>query len=565
MTWQARTLRAAVYPESPGIRGWLTSRDHKRIGLLTIGTSMVLFLLMGVLALIMRAQLAQPNGPVVNPHTYNEIFTIHGSGMIYLVVTPVAIGLGVYLVPLQVGAPVIAAPRTARLGYWLYVGGAIALLSGFAIAGGAAADGWTAYLPLSDSVNSPGFGMDLWVLGTFLATVGQMLLGGTVLWTILRMRAPHMTMLRLPVFTWSQVATNLMVLMAFPSLLAALGMIALARMNPNYDTSNLWNIGYQHLFWFYAHPVVYVMFFPFVGIVAEVLATFAGRRYFSYKSTALALLTFAAVSMSVWGHHMFATGEIDDDYYSLTSTMLCIPAGLEYFGLIGTLFGARPRYRTPMLFALAFLPQFLIGGLSGIMLGSPALDRHVTDSFFIVAHFHYTLFAGSVFGLFAGLYFWFPKFTGYMYDERLGRMHFVFMVIGTNVTFIPMFILGYLGMPRRVASYSADAGFTTLNLISSIGAFILGASMLIAVYNVFISLRRKVPAGRDPWEGHSLEWAAASPPSRFNFDPERPLPAIKGFAPLLDERLALQAGEDPGVAPGLPEPAASRRTEETRV
>jgi cytochrome c oxidase subunit 1 len=545
MSWQNRSLHAAVHAEGRGIRGWVTSRDHKRIGLLTIGTSLVLFLLMGALAMIMRAQLAQPNGKVVNAETYAELFTIHGSGMIYLVVTPIAIGLGVYLVPLQLGAPVIAAPRCTRLGYWLYLSGALVLLSGFLTSNGAADSGWTAYTPLSDSVHSPGLGQDLWIAGTFLATVGQMFLATTVLWTILRMRAPHMTMLRIPVFCWSMVATTLMVLMAFPSLLVALGMISLARIDPSLASHNLFNVGYQHLFWFYAHPVVYVMFFPFVGAVAEVIATFSGRRFFGYKGTALALLAFAALSMSVWGHHMFATGQADNDYYSLTSTLLSIPAGLEYFGLVGTLFGARLRYPTPMLFALAFLPQFLIGGLTGVMVGTPALDIHVTDSFFVVAHFHYTLFAGSVFGLFAGLYYWFPKMTGFMYDERLGRIHFVMMVVGTNVTFLPMFALGYFGMPRRLASYPASAGFTTLNLISSIGAFTLGLSMLVALYNVFISFKRRVPAGRDPWDGQTLEWAAASPPSRFNFDPGRALPIISSHAPLLDERLERRRRELP--------------------
>jgi cytochrome c oxidase subunit 1 len=270
--------------------------------------------------------------------------------------------------------------------------------------------------------------------------------------------------------------------------------------------------------------------------VAEVLATFAGRRFFAYKGTALALLAFAAGSMAVWGHHMFATGQVTNDYYSLTSNFLAIPAGVEYFGFLGTLIGGRLRYSTAMLFALAFIPQFLIGGLTGILVADPTIDYHVNDSYFIVAHFHYTLLAGSIFGFFAGVYFWLPKATGIMVSERLGRLHFIFMVIGTNLAFLPMFGLGMLGMPRRVATYPANLGFNTLNLISSIGAFILGFSLLFFIYNLYISARRKVPAPPDPWQGTTLEWATSSPPPRFNFNQDYPVPKVRSYAPLLDLR-----------------------------
>jgi cytochrome c oxidase subunit I len=538
--WQERSLERAARPERGGVKGWVGSQDHKRIGLLTIGTAMTLFLVLGALALTMRTQLATPDEHLLSPRDYDQLFTIHGSGMIYLVVTPVAIGLGVYIVPLQLGLPVIAAPRTVLFGYWLYAFGALCVLSGFLTADGAASDGWFAYTPLSDSEYTPGFGMDLWVLGTFAATVGMMLQGGALLWTLLRMRPARMSLLRIPVFSWSMIATCLMVLMAFPSLLLALGLLTLGRIDAHVFGHNLWNVGYQHLFWFYGHPVVYVMFFPFVGIVSEVIATFAGRRYFGYKLTVLSLLLFAALSMSVWGHHMFATGQASDDYYSLTSTSLSIPAGIEYFGLIGTLLGGRLRYPTPMLFALAFIPQFLIGGLTGIMLGSPALDVHVHDSYFVVAHFHYTLVAGSVFGLFAGLYYWFPKMTGLMFDERLGRIQFVLMVIGTNLAFLPMFGLGFEGMPRRVTTYPHDAGFATLNLVSSIGGFVFGLSILVLIANLFRTLAVRRPAGPDPWKGTTLEWVSASPPPRFNFDGDHPLPPITSYAPLLDKRLRQQ-------------------------
>jgi cytochrome c oxidase subunit 1 len=420
-------------------------------------------------------------------------------------------------------------------GYWLYAAGAVALIWGFVIPGGAS-DGWWSYTPLSAASYSPGTGQNLWIIGVFLAAAGMILLAGPVLWTALRMRAPGMTMMRLPVFTWSMVVTCLMVLMALPSLLVGMGVLVASRVDPGIFASNTWNILYEQLFWFYGHPVVYIMFFPFVGCVAEVLATFAGRRFFGYKGTVLSLLAFAALSMSVWGHHLFASGQVENDYYSMTSILLSIPAGIEYFGFLGTLVGARLRYPTPMLFALAFIPQFLIGGLTGIMVATPSIDYQVNDSYFVVAHFHYTLFAGSVFGFFAGLYFWFPKATGIVLSERLGRLHFILMVVGANVAFGPMFGLGLLGMPRRVASYPAGAGFTTLSFISSVGAFIIGLAMLVFAYNVYRSVRRRGPAPPDPWQAHTLEWATSSPPPRFNFSAEFPIPRIRSYAPLLDLR-----------------------------
>ncbi|MFA3879471.1 cbb3-type cytochrome c oxidase subunit I [Streptomyces sp. MMCC 100] len=529
-------------PVAPGgWLGWVTSTDHQRIGLLTIGTSLVLFVLVGILALIMRAQLARPEQDLVGVDTYNQLFTIHGSGMIYMVLTPFAIGMGVYLVPLQIGAPGIAMPKLTLLGYWLYAFGAIVMLAGFAMPNGAHADGWFSYPPMADSVHSPGVGSDLWIVGVFLATTGSIVMGWAVLWTVLRKRTHGMTMLRLPVFSWSMIVTSLMVIGAFPALLAALVVLAAGRANPGLFESNAWNIGYQHLFWFYGHPVVYVMFFPYLAAVAEVLAVFSGRRFFGYRGTVLSLLVFAALSMSVWGHHMFTTGQAANDYYSLTSILLLVPAGAEYFGMLGTIVGGRLRFRPPMLFALAFIPQFLIGGLTGIMVGTPVIDYHVTDSYFVVAHLHYVLFAGSAFGLFAAIYFWFPKVTGVMLSDRGGRLHFWLLVIGTNLTFLPMFALGYEGMPRRVWTYAAFDGFSLFNLLSSIGAAFLAAAVMVFIVNVLWTLRqrghgRAEQAPDDPWGAYTLEWATTSPPPRYNFDPEHPVPPITSFAPLLDLR-----------------------------
>jgi cytochrome c oxidase subunit 1 len=514
---------------------WLVTTDHKRIGLLILGSGLVLFYAFGAVAMTMRTQLMRPNQHLLSNEGYNQLFTLHGTGMIALVVTPLALGLGVYLIPLQIGAPTIAAPRATLLGYWLYMGGALAIIFGCALPGGAD-DGWWSYTPLSTQTYSPGAGENLWVVGVTLAACGMLILSWTVAWTILTRRAPGMTMMRIPVFAWSMLVTCLMGLTAFPSLLSAMVMLGYQRIHPSALHGNFWNVLYEHMFWFYGHPVVYIMFFPFVGCVAEVLATFAGRRFFAYQGTALALLAFAAGSMAVWGHHMFATGQVTNDYYSLTSNFLAIPAGVEYFGFLGTLIGGRLRYSTAMLFALAFIPQFLIGGLTGILVANPTIDYHVNDSYFIVAHFHYTLLAGSVFGFFAGVYFWLPKATGIMFSERLGRLHFIFMVIGTNLAFLPMFGLGMLGMPRRVAAYPANLGFNTLNLISSIGAFILGLSLLFFIYNLYISVRRRVPAPPDPWLGTTLEWATSSPPPRFNFNQNYPVPKVRSYAPLLDLR-----------------------------
>ncbi|MCU4183113.1 cbb3-type cytochrome c oxidase subunit I [Acidiferrimicrobium sp. IK] len=518
---------------APGLVGLLTTTDHKKIGLLTLATSLGLFAVMGAMALVMRSQLAQPNQHLIPLQVYNQLFTIHGSGMIYLVITPFALGAGVYLVPLHVGAPAIAAPRTTLLAFWLYAFGAVSLLSGFGVGGGAASDGWYAYTPLSDSTFTPGSGMSLWIVGVFLAACGMILMSATVLWTALRLRAPGMTLLRMPVFTWSMVVTTLMGVASFPSLLGAMVMMAIGRSDPSLFDANTWNIAYQNLFWFYGHPVVYIMFFPFVGAVAESLATFSGRRYAGYRPTVLALLAFAALSMSVWGHHMFVTGQAANDYYSLTSIALSVPAGVEYFGFLATIIGGRLRYTTSMLFALGFIPQFLVGGLTGVMLGTPVVDYHVQGSYFIVAHFHYTLFGGSVFGMFAGVYLWWPKVTGFMLSERLGKAHFVLMVIGTNMTFLPMFGLGFLGLPRRVATYPDQAWFGTLNLISSIGAGVIALAMAVFAFNVVHSRRHRVAAPDDPWAGQTLEWATSSPPPRWNYDV---IPPITSHAPLLDLR-----------------------------
>jgi cytochrome c oxidase subunit 1 len=518
----------------------LSSTDHKRIGLLTAVTAFVYFLLGGALALTMRSELAKPGLQFLSDHTYNELFTIHGSTMFYLFAVPVVLGVGLYFVPLQLGAARIVWPRLALGGYWLFAAGGVVMYSGFLTAQGAATFGWTAYFPLSDSQATPGVGTDFWVLAVILATVGATLQALSLLATIVRLRAPGMTMLRMPLFAWSELVTVFMVITGFPVLIVAMTLLYLDRHGASiYSSSPGGAVTWQHLFWFYGHPVVYVVFFPLVGVVGETIATFSRRRFFGFKVTILSLLLFSAISMAVWGHHMFATDQVANRYFSLTSTILLVPAGIEYFGFLATMAGGRIRFASPMLFAIGFVLLFLIGGLTGIMVASPPLDYHVHDTYFVVAHFHYTLFGGTVFGLFAAIHYWFPKVTGRLLDERLAKASFVLLFLGALATFLPMFFLGSQGMTRRVADYLPLHHWTALNTLSTVGAFTIFLGVLVFLVNVMRSLRLGRLAGPDPWEGQTLEWATPSPPPRHNF---AALPPIGSHTPLLDMR---EKGEDP--------------------
>jgi len=527
------TATATFGDRRRGLLAWIATTDHKRIALRMLAVSFAFFLAGGVLALLMRSELADPGLQLVSRDTYNQLFTMHGSTMIFLVLFPAALALGVYMVPLQVGAAEIAGPRLTLLGHWLIVAGGLTMYSGFLTDHGAGKAGWTAYYPLSGDSATPGPGMDLWLIGVIIVGLGCTIVGATILATIIRHRAPGMTMLRLPVFSWTMLATVLMVVMTVPVLAVGLALLFVDRQSGGIYDSPGGPIAYQNLFWFFGHPAVYVMFFPFLGVVADVVATFSRRKFFGYSAMALALIAFTGLSMSVWAHHMFATGQVPNQYFSLTSTALVVAAGIEYFDVIGTMIGGSILLRTPMLFALGFLLQFLIGGLTGVIVASPPIDYHVHDSYFVVAHFHYTLFAGSLFGLFAGVYYWFPKVTGAMLRESLGKLHFWLMAVGANLTFFPMFLLGQDGMPRRIADYSPEAGFTGENRIATLGAFVIALGIAVFIWNLVVSLRDREPAGDDPWEGHSLEWFTTSPPPRHNF---RSLPPIRSFAPLFDLR-----------------------------
>ena len=518
--------------------GWigaLTSTDHKRIGLNLGVCSLVFFLVGGLFALLMRSQLTTPNSHVVSDNTYSELFTMHGSTMIYLFVTPMAIALALYLVPLQIGALRVAGPRCALCGFWIWLFGGLTMQSGWLAADGAGRAGWFSYVPLSNSANTPGVGQDLWTLGVILAAIGMTVMGACVLATIARHRAPGMALLRMPVFTWTSLATVLMVVASFPVLVLAMTLLYIDRTTgANIYTGFSGAIDYQDLFWFFGHPVVYVMFFPYLGAAAEAVAVSAHRRWFGYKAFVASIMAFAALSMSVWAHHMFTTGGVTNEYFAFTSTALVIPAGIEYFDMAGTLIGGSIVLRCSMLFALTFFVQFLIGGLSGIFVASPVLDYHANDSYMVIAHFHYTLFAGSVFGFFAGVYHWFPKITGAFLRERLGKLQLALMIVGTNLTFFPMFILGQDGMPRRIARYTEHPGWAALNRLETLGSGLIAVGVAVFLVNVWVSLRTREPAPADPWLGHTLEWATTSPPPPLNF--ERPLPPVRSYAPLLDLR-----------------------------
>jgi cytochrome c oxidase subunit I len=532
---------AVPTPTAPvrGLLGYALGTDHKSVAVRTFCTAFGFFLAGGILAVLMRTELAEPGMQLTSRAGYDQLFTMHGSTMIYFFVTPVALSLGTYLVPLQVGAAEIAAPRVNLVGFWLFVLGGLIAWSGFLTRNGAGSAAWTAEFPQSGSTGTPGEGMDLWIAGVSLGVLGSMLMAGCVVATIVGRRAPGMTMLRLPVFSWAMLVTCLMVVTSFPALLVAMGGLLLERHGVSVYPGSYGAAAYQDLFWFYGHPVVYVMFFPFVGAALQVIAALSGRRLFGYKGVALSLLLFAALSMSVWGHHMFTTGQVSNDYFSLTSTALAVPAGLEYVAAVGTLIGGAIVLRTPMLFAIGFFVQFLLGGLSGIYVASPPLDYHVHDSYVVVAHFHYTLLAGSVFGLFAAVYFWWPKVTGYLLRERLGKVHFWIFVVGTNLTFLPQFVLGYDGMPRRIADYSPANDWTTLNELSTLGSYIVALSVLVFLANVLVSWLAQRAAGPDPWEAQTLEWATSSPPPRLNF--EAALPPIRSAEPLVDLRESLAA------------------------
>jgi cytochrome c oxidase subunit I len=522
--------------EQRGLVAWLTTVDHKRVGVLYLVTSILFFLIAGILSLLMRAELAQPGLQLFERDTYNQLFTMHGTAMMFLFATPAVAGLANYFVPLHIGAPDVAFPRLNALTYWLYALGGVVVFSGFLTATGAPQFGWTAYPPLSDSTYMPGAGADLWIIGLILVGTSSILGAVNLMATIFGMRAPGMTMFRLPIFVWNIIVTMTLIMFSFPVLTAALAALFIDRNFGGgfFDPSQGGDpILYQHLFWFFGHPEVYIVILPFFGVVTEIIPVFSRKPLFGYRGFVFATLLIGAYSFSVWAHHMFATGAVDNPFFSATSMLIAVPTGVKFFNWISTMWKGKLTFPTPMLFCIGFLFMFLIGGITGIFVASPPIDYAVHDTYFVVAHFHYTLVGGSVFAMFAALYYWMPKMSGRLMNERLGKLHFWTMLVGFNLTFFPMHQLGADGMPRRVADYLPGQGWDRLNFLSTVGSWVLGISIAIFVVNFFLSMKRGKAAGDDPWGGNTLEWATTSPPPHHNFTR---LPPIRSERPVFDER-----------------------------
>jgi cytochrome c oxidase subunit 1 len=511
--------------------------DHKKIGILYLVNSFLFFFLGGLLAMGVRVELAAPGLQVLTDQTYNEFFTMHGTTMIFLFVIPILAGFGNYVVPLMIGAPDMAFPRINALSFWMLPLGGILLFSGFLV-GGTPAAGWTSYSPLAQDrpLGMEGPGQDLWTVSLILIGTSSILGAVNFIVTIFKMRAPGMTLFRMPILVWTVLVTAVLVLMATPVFTGALALLFIDRNlgGAFFDPARggdaiLW----QNIFWFYSHPAVYVMILIAMGIVSEVLPVFSGKPLFGFKAFIFATCGIGALGFTVWAHHMFTTGAVYLPFFSLMTALIAVPTGVKFFNWIFTMWRGKLVFSTPLLFALGFLTMFLIGGINGAMTASVPVDFALHDTYFVVAHIHYVLFGGSVFAIMAGVYYWFPKMTGRMLSERLGKFQFALMFVGFNLTFFPMHELGLAGMPRRIADYADATGWTDLNVLATIGGFAIALSMLPLLWNVFVSRRSGAPAGDDPWRGNTLEWATTSPPPPYNF--ER-LPAIRSERPVFDVR-----------------------------
>jgi len=529
-------------PENPartqdetGLLSWVSSIDHKQIGLLYILSALAFFLIGGVEALLIRIQLWMPNNHFLTPDQYNQVFTMHGTTMIFLVVMPVLLGFAVYFVPLMIGARDMAFPRLNAFGFWIFLFGGVLLYFSF-IAGGAPTAGWFAYTPLSEKAYSFSPGQDYWALALLLTGIGSVATAINLVVTVVTLRTDGMTISRLPLFVWMVLVNAILIILALPALNAALVMLLIDRLlhahffvSSSGGSALLW----QHYFWIFGHPEVYILILPAFGIISEVIPVFSRKPIFGYEFLAASTVAIGFLSFAVWVHHMFATGLSYPVYYvfAIGSFLIAIPTGVKIFNWIATMWGGTIHFSTSMLYAIAFIIEFTIGGLSGVAFAAIPVDWQMTDTYFVVAHFHYVLFGGTVFALFAGTYYWFPKMTGRLLDERLGRWHFWMTVIGFNLTFFVQHFAGLLGMPRRTFTYPDLPHLAILNQISTVGAFMLGLSTFILLWNIWISRKRGKLAGPNPWDAWSLEWATSSPPPTENFDA---VPPVHGRRPLFD-------------------------------
>ena len=514
---------------------WMTTTDHKVIAKLYIWTALVFFAFGGLLALVIRAELAFPGLQYLHYETFNQFFTMHGTIMLLMFATPMFAAFANALMPLHIGAPDVSFPRLNMFSYWLYLFGSLMACAGFLSPDGAASFGWFAYVPLSDAIHSPGVGGDLWLAGLYLLGLSSILGAVNFITTIITMRAPGMTMFRMSMFTWNILVTSILVLVVFPVLAAGLLVLLSDRVLGTHilDAATGGAMLWQHLFWFFGHPEVYVLALPFFGIITEIIPVFSRKPVFGYLGLVAATLAIGALSISVWAHHMYVTGAVNLPFFAFMTFMIAVPTGVKFFNWIGTMWNGSVRLDSPMLWAVGFLTTFLFGGLTGVILASPPLDFQVSDTYFVVAHFHYVLFGTVVFSMFGGFYFWWPKWYGYMLDEKLAKLHFWLVFAGFHMTFLVQHWLGVEGMQRRIADYLPGEGFVFLNQFSTVGSFLLGISMLPFLWNVYIS-HKSAPRVTvdDPWGwGRSLEWATSCPPPRHNFTK---LPRIRSEAPAFD-------------------------------
>ncbi|HEU4761779.1 MAG TPA: cytochrome c oxidase subunit I [Gemmatimonadales bacterium] len=527
----------SVHAEKRGLWSWITTVDHKRIGILYGATAFIFFLMGGIEALLIRWQLARPENTFLSPELYNELFTMHGTTMIFLAVMPLSAAFFNFFIPLQLGARDVAFPRLNAFSYWVFLLGGLWLNASF-LFNAAPNAGWFGYANLTTNQFSPGLNIDFWMIGLQILGVASLAAAVNFFTTVVNLRAKGMKFMRMPMFTWMSFITQVLLLLAFPVITVALILLMFDRFFGTHfyiPASGGDPILWQHLFWIFGHPEVYILILPAFGIVSETLPVFSRKPLFGYAAMVFSGIFIAFLGFGVWAHHMFATGmgPIADTAFALTTTLIAIPTGVKIFNWLGTMAGGSLQMKTPLYFSIGFIAMFIIGGLSGVMHASPPADLQQTDSYFIVAHFHYVLFGGSIFALTAGAYYWWPKMFGRMLSETLGKAHFWLMLIAFNLTFFPMHFVGLHGMPRRVYTYPAGLGFDTMNMLETVGAFLLAISQAIFVWNIIQAWRKPRNAPADPWNGATLEWAIPSPPQEFNFAVE---PEVHSRDPLWEQK-----------------------------